>query len=145
MGNVNKVVVSGNLTRDPELRTFGEDGKVANLGIAVNRQRFDKTTNEYVNEVSFFDVTVWGNFGALAARKLKKGDSCTIAGRLEQQNWEKDGEKKSKVVIIAEDVDSEGFFRPQSEDNAVESGATPATAAPGADAEAAGTDDDIPF
>lgn len=141
MGNVNSFAVSGNLTRDPELKTFGEDGKVANLGIAVNRQRYDKATEEYVNEVSFFDVTVWGGFGALAARKLKKGDSATITGRLEQQSWEQEGQKRTKVVLIASDIDSEGFFRAKDEDNAPAAGdATASSATP-----SAASDDDIPF
>lgn len=142
MGNVNTVTVSGNLTRDPELREFGTDGKVANLGIAVNRQRFNKETEEYDNEVSFFDVTVWGNYGALTARKLKKGDSCTVSGRLEQQTWETDGEKRQKVVIIASDVDSEGYFRSKDEESTPAATAAPAESTTPA---ATASDDDIPF
>lgn len=152
MSNINTVAVSGNLTRDPELRTFGDDGKVANLGIAVNRQRKD-ASGDYVDEVSFFDVTVWGNFAGLTARKLRKGDSATILGRLEQQTWEKDGEKKSKVVIIASTIDSEGFFRSKdedrSEDEAQGAGYEPANTPSGEATESTAAkpaaDDDIPF
>lgn len=152
MSNINTVAVSGNLTRDPELKTFGDDGKVANLGIAVNRQRKD-AGGDYVDEVSFFDVTVWGNFAGLVCRKLRKGDSCTIMGRLEQQTWEKDGEKKSKVVIIASTIDSDGFFRSKDEDrsegesqsdNFVPAN-TPSGEATESAASTTAADDDIPF
>ncbi len=151
MSNVNTVAVSGNITRDPELKTFGEDGKVANLGIAVNRQRKD-ASGDYVDEVSFFDVTVWGNFAGLCARKLRKGDAATVLGRLEQQTWEQDGAKRSKVVIIASTIDSQGFFRDKSEDrdeaDAQAEGYVPENTpgeATAAEATAPKADDDIPF
>lgn len=153
MANVNSTTVSGNLTRDPEVRWLAEDGKsaIVNVGIAVNRRRFDKATEEYVEEVSYFDIEVFGGFAILAAKKLKKGDSTTVQGRLQQQTWGEEGDKKSKVVIIAEQIDSEGFFRAQTEDAVVAltdrnaTAAAPAATATEAAPAAAAADDDIPF
>lgn len=141
------VTVAGNLTRDPETKTFDSGSSITEFGIAVNRQR--KQGDEYVDEVSFFDVAVWGGFGELCARKLRKGDAVSLLGRLEQQTWEKDGEKRSKVRIVANQVVGEGFFRPADENN-TGTAAPAAEAAPAADAQAQQTvppaaDDDIPF
>lgn len=148
VSNVNTVVVSGNLTRDPEVRWTSDDGEsmIVNVGIAVNRSR-KNADGEYEDEVSFFDADVFGGFAKLVGRKLKKGDSATIQGRLEQQRWEDgDGNTKSKVVIIATQIDSEGFFRSKDEDNdlATASSASASTA----EAEALAAEpklDDIPF
>lgn len=139
MSNVNSVVVSGNLTRDPEVRWTSEDGSssIVSLGIAVSRSR--KVNDEWTDEVSFFDLDVFGSFANLVARKLKKGDSATVQGRLEQQKFEKDGESRSVVRIIATSIDSEGFFRSKDEDNMVGAASAPAETA------AAPTGDDIPF
>lgn len=128
MSNVNSATVSGNLTRDPETRWTSDDGKsaIVNFGIAVNRRRYDKTAEEYVDEVSFFDIEVFGGFAVLVQKKLRKADAATVQGRLEQNSWETDdGRKHSKVVIVAEQIDSEGFFRSKDEDG-VGSGDTPA-------------------
>jgi single-strand DNA-binding protein len=152
MANVNSTTVSGNLTRDPEVRWLADDGKsaIVNVGIAVNRRRFDKATEDYVEEVSFFDIEVFGGFAILAAKKLKKGDSTTVQGRLQQQTWGEGDEKKSKVVIVADQIDSEGFFRAQTEDAVValtdrNQAAAPAATATEAAPAAAAADDDIPF
>jgi len=155
MANVNTAAVSGNLTRDPEVRWLAEDGgsAIVNFGLAVNRRRFDKDAGEYVEETSFFDVEVFGGFAVLVAKKLKKADAATIQGRLQQQTWGEGDGKRSKVVIVAEQIDSEAFFRAKDEDNAVVVGERPAAAAtqaaPIAATEAASsqgtTADDIPF
>jgi single-strand DNA-binding protein len=140
MSHINSVTISGALTRDPELVTYGTDGKLARLGVAVERQ-FKAQSGDYEKETSFFDVTVFGNFGDLIARKLRKADKVTIAGRLQQQTWEQDGAKRSKVVIIANDVDSQGLFRSKDEETA------PATAdtSSSATTEQEPAKDDIPF
>lgn len=150
MAHVNSTTVSGNLTRDPEVRWLAEDGSsaIVNFGLANNRRRYDKATEDYIEETSFFDVEVFGGFAVLCAKKLKKADSASIQGRLMQQTWEKDGEKKSKVVIVAEQIDSEAFFRSKDEDNAVAAGSPPAqAAAPAAESAPAAKPaaDDIPF
>lgn len=145
--NVNAVTVSGNLTRDPEVKTFGDDGQLCKFGVAVNRSV--KRDGEYTEEVSFFDVTVFGGFAGLCARKLKKGDSATIQGELRQDRWETPEGNRSQVYIVSNQIDSEAFFRSKDEDNVVVADA-PATAAALATAPetapaASAQTDDIPF
>lgn len=142
MSNVNSVVVAGNLTRDIELRKAGNDFTIGSASIAVERRR--KQGDEFVTETSFFDVTIFGGSAEFAARKLRKGDLVTIQGRLEQQTWEdkNGGGKRSKVVIIASQLNATGFFRPKDEDNQLSFDDGGAAAAP---AGAGPADDDIPF
>lgn len=141
MSNVNSVTVSGNLTRDIELRKTQSDFTIGSASIAVERSK--KVGDDWETETSFFDVTIFGGTAEFAARKLRKGDLVTIQGRLEQQTWEdKDtGAKRSKVVVIATAVDSHGLFRSKDEDKQLSyegGGASePAAAKP--------ADDDIPF
>jgi len=151
MANVNSTVISGNLTRTPEVRWLADDEKsaIVSTAVAVNRRRYDKQAEDYVEEVSFIDVEVYGGFAVLVAKKLQKGDAATVQGRLDQQTWEKDGEKRSKIVLVGEQIDSEGFFRSADENNEVVVGtreSAPA-AAPAAEAApaAAPASDDIPF
>ena len=146
--DINIAVVGGNLTRDPELRSTKNGTSVANLGLACNKSKKNED-GSYTDSVSFFDITVWGNFAELVARKLVKGDHVVIQGENEQQRWEdaETGAKRSKVVIIAREVSSPGMFRSKDEETApaVEAeSADPATeAAPAAAAEP--KTDDIPF
>lgn len=145
MANVNSVVVSGNLTRDPEVKWESEDGSsaIVNLGIAVNRSR-KNDEGEYVDEVSFLNIDVFGKFAKLCARKLRKGEPATVSGRLEEQRWETDGgEKRSVVKIVAEQIDSPAFFKRDDEVAALDGGAE-AEAAPAPQGQLA-KDDDIPF
>ena len=158
MAHVNTVAVSGNLTRDPEVRWHGtsDDGKetaIVSLGIANNRRRYDRASGEYVESVSFFDVEVFGGFAVVVAKKMKKADAATITGRIDQQTWESSDGKRSKVVIVAEQIDSEAFFRSKDEDSAVvvteQGGATTEAASSPASqpkpAAATPASDDIPF
>lgn len=142
MSNVNSVTVSGNLTRDIELRRTQSDFVIGNAAIAVERSK--KVGDDWEKETSFFDVTLFGGSAEFAAKKLRKGDLVTIQGRLEQQTWEdKDGGgKRSKVVIVATAVDSHGFFRPKDQDNDISASGG---GAPAAAQTALPTDDDIPF
>jgi len=146
--NLNTLAVSGNLTRDPELRATKNGTSVCNLGIAVNRSR-KQDDGSYQDDVSFFDITVWGNYGELVARKLKKGDPISLTGRLEQQRWENEaGEKRSKVIIVSDQIDGAGMYRTKDEETAPEAESAPAETAPAAsDAAPAAepTTDDIPF
>lgn len=92
----NKVLIIGNLTRDPELR-YNPSGKaVANLSIAVKGSKKD--------DVSFFDVVAWEKTAELCSSYLAKGSGVLIEGRLDQRRWEQDGQKRSKVEIIANNV-----------------------------------------
>ena len=96
----NTITISGNLTRDPELKFLGSGRAVADLSVAVNRK--DKDGNE---STSFIDVTAWQTLAENVAESLTRGARVIVTGRLEQQTWEdKDGGKRSKLVLIADDV-----------------------------------------
>jgi single-strand DNA-binding protein len=102
MSSVNNVVIMGNLTRDPELRYTQGGAAVCDLGIALNYVR--GKGDEKKEEVSFIDVTTFGKNAENAANYLKKGRQVVIEGRLQQDRWEKDGQKHSKVKVVAERV-----------------------------------------
>lgn len=138
MSNINAVALSGNLTRDPEYREFDNGNFVAELGLAVNRSV--KKDDEYEDVPSFFDVKVWGGRGKAAARKLSKGSQVFVQGRLEQERWEKDGQNRSKVVVVAQAIEGPDFFKSRDDDRDLGAGAQPTEATV-----AAAADDDIPF
>jgi single-strand DNA-binding protein len=98
------VSITGNLTRDPELRFTANGKPVANLGVACNRL-VSKPGEERREEVSFYDVTCWDSLATNVADALTKGDRVVITGRLQQRSWETDeGDKRSKVEIVADEV-----------------------------------------
>lgn len=101
--SINRVIVSGNLTRDPELRMAGNT-PLLQLGIAVNERRKNQS-GEWEDVPNFFDVLVWGQRGESLSRFLTKGSKVAISGRLRWSQWEKDGQKRSKVEIVADEVD----------------------------------------
>lgn len=99
----NHVTLIGNLTRDPELRYLTSGAPVCNFGLAVNR-RYQKN-DEWVEEVSFFDVVVWRDQGENVAESLGKGDRVIVTGRLDQRRWENaEGENRSKIEVTADEV-----------------------------------------
>jgi single-strand DNA-binding protein len=101
----NNVTVVGNLSRAPELRFTPSGQAVANFGVAINRRWQNKQSQEWEEEVSFFDVTAWQKLAENVAETCDKGDRVVITGRLEQRSWEtQDGDKRSKVEIVADDV-----------------------------------------
>ena len=143
MANINRVVLVGNLTKDPELRpTSGSS--LCKLRIAVNTRRKDET-GQWVDKPNYFDVTVWGNQGESCAQYLAKGRPIAVDGRLDWREWDaQDGTKRQAVEIIADSVqflgsrqDGEGGGQPQF----VPSGAQ----ADNADFGSSAADDDIPF
>jgi single-strand DNA-binding protein len=102
--NVNVVVITGNLTRDPELRHTGGGTAVCDLRVAVNSRRKDQSGN-WVDKPNFFDVAVWGAQGENCANYLAKGRPVAIEGRLDWREWEaKDGSKRQAVQIVASTV-----------------------------------------
>ena len=143
--NINRVVLVGNLTRDPELRHTPSGMAVCSLRIAVNTRRKDASTGEWTEKPNYFDITVWGNQGENCAQYLSKGRPVAVDGRLEWREWEaQDGTKRQAVEVVADSVqflggrgDAEG--QPQF----VPAGA--AQQAENADFGAGGVDDDIPF
>jgi len=98
-----QVTVVGNLTADPEIRTTKTGSSVLKVGVAVNR-RWKNKQDEWEEEVSFFDVNAWGELADNVAQSLNKGSRVIVSGRLEQQSWEKEGQKQSKVVLVADDI-----------------------------------------
>ena len=146
--NVNRVVITGNLTRDPELRNIPSGTSVCSLRIASNTRRKD-ASGEWVDKPNYFDVTVWGAQGENCAQYLSKGRPVAIDGRLEWREWDdKDtGKKRQSVEIIADTVqflgsreggENGGRFTPQSDVPADTADFQPAPTG-------GGSDDDIPF
>jgi len=102
--NINRVVLTGNLTRDPELRTTQSGTSVCSLRIACNTRRKD-ASGQWVDKPNYFDVTVWGAQGENCAQYLSKGRPVAVDGRLEWSEWEaQDGGKRSKVEVVADTV-----------------------------------------
>jgi single-strand DNA-binding protein len=104
--NLNRVVITGNLTRDPELRSLPSGTSVCKLRVAVNSRRKDAASGEWVDKPNYFDVTVWGAQGENCATYLSKGRPVAVDGRLEWREWEaQDGTgKRQAVEIIADSV-----------------------------------------
>ena len=100
MVSMNRVVLAGNITRDPEIRFTGQGVPVCSFGLAVNRVR-----SKDKDAVDFFDVSVWREQGEAVANWKRKGDPILIEGRLQHRTWEaKDGTKRSKVDVVADHV-----------------------------------------
>jgi single-strand DNA-binding protein len=153
--NINVVVITGNLTRDPELRSTPGGTSVCKLRVAVNSRRKEGQSGEWVDKPNYFDVTVWGAQGENCANYLSKGRPVAVEGRLDWREWEdKEGGKRQSVEIIANSVQFLGSrdgggsngdgFTPSSDTptDASDFAAAPAGAATGG---ASGGDDDIPF
>ncbi len=98
----NKVIMVGNLAADPELRYTAQGTPVANLRLAVNSSV--KSGDEYKDEVLFINVTVWGKQGESCSQYLGKGRQILVEGRLQERSWEQDGQKRSKMEIVANNV-----------------------------------------
>lgn len=165
MANLNKVMLIGRLTRDPEVRTFSTGGKVAKFGFAVNNRRKNNQTGEWEDEPVFIDVDAFnrGDFSKLADRveqNLRKGQQIFIEGHLRLDQWtSQDGQKRSKISVICDNFQ---FLEPRGEGGgggegpsrsysrpAGQRSAPPAPQPPAYEAEpdhpAGGTEDEIPF
>ena len=101
MASYNRVILMGNLTRDPELRYIPSGTAVVEVGLAVNERR-KGPNGDWIEEANFFEVTFWGRTAEIVSEHLKKGSPIFIEGRLKQDRWEKDGQKHSKVKIICD-------------------------------------------
>lgn len=101
--SINQVMLMGNLTRDPELRTTPGGQTVCSFSMAINRSWQDQSGQQQ-DAVDYFDVTAWGKLGELIAQYLSKGRRCLVQGRLSQRSWEQDGQKRNKVEVVASDV-----------------------------------------
>ena len=102
--NLNRVIITGNLTRDPELRSLPSGTSVCELRVAVNSSRKDESGN-WVDKPNYFNVKVWGAQGENCATYLSKGRPVAVDGRLDWREWEgQDGQKRQSVDIIADRV-----------------------------------------
>jgi single-strand DNA-binding protein len=157
--NINRVIITGNLTRDPELRSLPSGMSVCSLRIASNTRRKDGQSGEWVDKANYFDVTIWGKQGENAAQYLSKGRPVALDGRLEWREWQdKEGNNRQSVEIVADNIQflggreegmgggGGGGFAPRS-DIPVDTGDfAPTPVANGApSSHAAPADDDIPF
>ncbi|MDQ1393019.1 MAG: single-strand DNA-binding protein [Acidimicrobiaceae bacterium] len=105
MSNGNNISISGNMTRDPELRFTPTGQANASFGLAVNRRWQNRQTNEWEEATSFFDVICWGTLAENVAQSCSRGTRVVVSGRLDQRSWEnQEGEKRSKVEINADEV-----------------------------------------
>ena len=104
MASINRVVLLGNLTHDPELRSLPSGTAVCQLRLAVNDRVKDRTTGEWTDYANYFDITVFGPQGERCAQYLAKGRQVAVDGRLRWRQWEKDGQKRSKVEVVADTV-----------------------------------------
>lgn len=146
--NINTVVVSGNLTRDPETRDVGQT-TITNFGIAVNERT--KINGEWGERANFFRCSAWGAMGENIAKYLSKGSGCVIQGRLRWSSWEKEGVKRDAVEIVVENCQfypkGSGGGNNDSAQRAAEDFATDTADLPPAEPtkQSADTYDDIPF
>lgn len=148
MASFNKVILVGNLTRDPEVRYTPKGTAVTDIGLAVNRV-YTTDNNEKREEVTFIDVTLWGRTAEIAGEYLKKGRPCLIEGRLQMDTWDdkQTGQKRSKLKVIGEALQLLGS-RPGGggEGGGEDRQSTRSTTPPPKRAAAAEPDDDeIPF
>jgi single-strand DNA-binding protein len=135
--NINRVIITGNLTADPDLRSLPSGTSVCKLRVAVNTRRKDNSTGEWVDKPNYFDVTLWGAQGENCARYLSKRRPVAIDGRLECREWEPEqGGTRQAIDIIADTVQFLGGANGHAD--------APVDAAP-VQSPPADQDDDIPF
>lgn len=153
--SINRVVISGNLTRDPELRATASGMPVLGFGVAVNDRRRNQQTGEWEDYPNFIDCTMFGARAQSVSRFLSKGSKVAIEGKLRWSQWERDGQKRSKIEVIVDDIE----FMSNRNDASASYGAAPmgAAMAPAAQAPAPAAmpaapvidasvyDEDIPF
>jgi single-strand DNA-binding protein len=152
-GNINRVIITGNLTKDPDLRSLSSGNSVCSLRVACNGRRKNNETGQWEDQPNYFDVTVWGAQGENCSRYLSKGRGVAVDGRLQWREWtDQQGNKRQSVDIIAESVQFLGGRDDAGNGNGFSSGAR----APESDVPidtgdfertpvGAGADDDIPF
>ncbi|MBR5389389.1 single-stranded DNA-binding protein [Candidatus Saccharibacteria bacterium] len=109
MRGFSKAIITGNLTRDPELRTTPNGASVCSFSVAVNRVFRDSSGNQQ-ESVSFIDCSAWGKLGEMIGQYAKKGSGVLVSGRLDQRSWEdkNSGQKRSRVEIVVEDFNFTG-------------------------------------
>lgn len=103
--SINRVVISGNLTRDPELKSLPSGTSVLEMRMAVNDRRKNQQTGEWEDQPNYVDVIVFGQRGESLSRFLSKGSKIAVEGKLRYREWEKDGQKRNKLEVVSDDID----------------------------------------
>ena len=151
--SINRVIISGNLTRDPDLRSTASGMAVLSLGVAVNDRRRNQQTGEWEDYPNFVDCTMFGTRAESLARFLSKGAKVTIEGKLRWSQWERDGQKRSKLEVVVDDLEfmssrnggQQGGYNNGGYGNQSYAPAAPAPAAPVIETSSSVYDEDIPF
>jgi len=145
MASYNKVILLGNLTRDPQLSYLPSQTAVVEIGLATNR-RFKKQDGSQGEEVCFTDCTMFGSRAEVINKYLHKGDQLFIEGRLKFDSWQgQDGKKRSKLRVLIENFEFVGGGKKQGGGGGDDSSSQPPNAEPQGQDAAYGQDDDIPF
>lgn len=110
--DINSVTLVGNITKDAELRTVGEGFSIVEMSVANNYPV--KKGDKYESEASFFDLKMLGKRAAALHPHLKKGSKIAVSGKLRQERWEKDGQKKSRVIVLVDELEFVGGQKQQS-------------------------------
>lgn len=105
MSNINRVIISGRLTRDPDVRTTAGGTTVMGLGVAVNDRRRNQQTGQWEDYTNFIDCTMFGTRAEALSHILTKGMLVCIEGRLRWSQWERDGQKRSKIEVIVDEIE----------------------------------------
>lgn len=139
--SINRVIISGNLTRDPELRSTASGFPVLGFGVAVNDRRKNQQTGEWEDYPNFIDCTMFGARAESLSRYLSKGTKVSIEGKLRWSQWERDGQKRSKIEVIVDELE---FMSSRNGDTASAPAAV-AAPAPVVSSSPSVYDEDIPF
>jgi len=102
--SINKAIISGNLTRDAELRSTASGTPVLSFSVAVNDRRKNNQTGEWEDVPNFIDCTLFGKYGQSIAQYMTKGAKVAVEGKLRQSSWERDGQKRSKIEVIVDEL-----------------------------------------
>ena len=157
--SINRVVISGNLTRDPELRSTASGMAILGFGVAVNDRRKNNQTGEWEDYPNFIDCSMFGNRAEAVSGYLNKGSKVSIEGKLRWSQWEREGQKRSKIEVIVDELE---FMSSRNSDSSYGGGqgggysapaaasgysapAAPPMVAPVVDASSSVYDEDIPF
>ncbi|MEG0417079.1 single-stranded DNA-binding protein [Gordonibacter sp.] len=148
--SINRAIISGNLTRDPELRSTAGGLPVLGFGVAVNDRRKNQQTGEWEDYPNFIDCTMFGARAESLSRFLSKGAKVSIEGKLRWSQWERDGQKRSKIEVIVDELEFMSSRNDSSSHGGGNAGgySAPAAApmaAPVVDASSSVYDEDIPF
>ena len=126
--SINRVAISGNLTRDPELRQAAGGMAILGFGVAVNDRRKNQQTGEWEDYPNFIDCTMFGARAQSVSRFLSKGSKVAIEGKLRWSQWERDGQKRSKIEVIIDEIEFMSHQQGQLGSEPVYAAAVPAQA-----------------